>query len=424
MRAADAFACDGPVAPAPGQARIGATIARVATELMRSLAKPDLFERLGELTASALDADAAGIFLRDGNSRSLLPVARHGDALRFTCLADERHPVALEVARRLKHETVFEIAVPGEAGAEPRPARWLCITLRRGRRLAGLVIVGRTTAPKPFSSDDLAIAVGVGQLASLTLENARLLSEVERANRVKSDFVATMSHELRTPLNIILGYVSLLLEGDFGSLSGEQSSALDKVHRSAHALLEMVQDTLDLSRLEREALPISRREIDVRELLGSLEREAERMPRAHTVNLEWRVDDALPALQSDPGKLKIVLRGLLSNAFKFTTCGSVKVSARARAAGIEFSIADTGIGVPGSCFSRIFEPFTQLGDPATRTHGGVGMGLYVARRMTELLGGTIAVSSRVGLGSSFQVWIPAAAPTATFDPATQAGLHG
>lgn len=169
---------------------------------------------------------------------------------------------------------------------------------------------------------------------------------------------------------------------------------------------------------------IARRAVDVRELFATLEHEAERMPRSRTVTVAWHVEGDLPTLQTDPDKLRVVLRCLLSNAFKFTARGTVEVTARARAAGVEFTVADTGIGVPRKCFEQIFEPFTQLGDAATRTKGGVGMGLYVARCMTELLGGTIAVSSRVGLGSSFQVWIPAVAPTASGDPATHAGLHG
>jgi signal transduction histidine kinase len=173
-------------------------------------------------------------------------------------------------------------------------------------------------------------------------------------------------------------------------------------------------DTLAARCLDGNALPIARRAIDVRDLLRALEREVERL-RPRAVNVEWQVEEPLPLLQTDAAKLEVVLRGLLSNALRFTARGSVQVSVRPRADGVEFSVADTGIGVPRSCLSRIFEPFTQLGDTSTRTDGGIGLGLYVARLLTELLGGTIAVSSRIGLGSSFQVWIPADVPTAICD---------
>ena len=181
-----------------------------------------------------------------------------------------------------------------------------------------------------------------------------------------------------------------------------------------------MQDTLDLSRLEREGLPVVRRALTVTELFGALEREAQKMPRAASVELGWHLAGDVPTMHTDPGKLKIVLRALISNALKFTADGSVAVSARACAGGVEFSVSDTGVGVPRGSFARIFEPFTQLGETSTRAHGGIGMGLYIARRMTELLGGTIAVSSRIGVGSTFQIWIPADGGAAHGDPSQPA----
>jgi signal transduction histidine kinase len=400
-------------APTEGRAYVSATLAHVGQELTRARAKPILFERLCSVALEALRGDASSTLLRDGRSRGYLPVARQGAARRFAHLADPGHPIAIEVTRRLRNDNVIELPIRIEGpDSEQAPSRWLCIALRRDTNLAGIVVVGRIAQEMSFSADDVAIAEGIGRLGSLCLENARLMSENERANHIKSDFVATMSHELRTPLHIILGYLSLLLEGDFGMLSEEQLSALGHIDRSAHALLELVQDTLDLSRLESDALPITRKEIDVRELFASMSRETERLPRTDAVGIHWRATDDVPLLQSDPGKLQIILKNLVSNALKFTPTGLVSITARPCADGIEFAVTDTGVGVPRGQFSRIFEPFTQLGRASTRTHGGVGMGLYVARRLTELLGGTIAVSSRVGSGSTFQVWIPAVAPAA------------
>ena len=394
-----------------GNAHVSATLAHVGQELMRALAKPTLFERLCSVAAEALAGDASSVLLRDGRSRSYLPVARKGAAQGFAHLADPTHPVALDVTHRLREANVVEVSIPaaGDRRTARRPSNWICIALRRGARLAGIVVVGRLTGVPAFCAEDVAIAEGIGRLGSMSLENARLMSEVERVNHIKSDFVATMSHELRTPLNIILGYLSLLLEGDFGPLSEEQTSALSHVDRSAHSLLELVQDTLDLSRLERNAMPIERREVIVRDLFAVLARETEHLPHTDAVTVQWRATDDVPVLQSDPGKLRLILKSLISNALKFTPSGVVSISARPCADGVEFSVADTGTGVPRNQFARIFEPFTQLGQASTRTHGGVGLGLYIARRLTELLGGTIAVSSRVGSGSTFQVWIPAVA---------------
>jgi signal transduction histidine kinase len=133
------------------------------------------------------------------------------------------------------------------------------------------------------------------------------------------------------------------------------------------------------------------------------------------VELACDVETGLPSIATDAGKLKIVLRSLVSNALKFTRRGTVTIGARRRAGGVELYVSDTGPGVRRGSFGRIFEPFTQLGDASTRTHGGLGMGLYVARRITDLLGGTIGVSSRVGVGSTFQVWIPATGLAARSD---------
>lgn len=397
-----------------GREHVSATLAAVGQELVRAMAKPTIFERLCAVTADALAGDACCTLLRDGQRRSFLPVARTGAARDFAHLADPNHPVAIDVLRGLRTANVVEVVLPPD-GDRRTDSRWLCIALRRGTKLAGIVVAGRLAGLPPFSPDDVAIAEGIGRLGSMCVENARLMAEIERVNHIKSDFVATMSHELRTPLNIILGYLSLLLDGDFGALDEGQRAVVGQIDRSAHALLELVQDTLDLSRLESNALPISRNEIVVGDLLATLARDTERLPRADAVEVRWDAAEPLPVLVSDRGKLRIVLSSLIANALKFTAKGTVSVAARPCAEGVEFSVADTGAGIPRDEFSRIFEPFTQLGETATRTHGGVGMGLYVARRLAELLGGAIGVSSRVGSGSTFRVWIPAVAPTASCD---------
>ncbi|MBY0275163.1 GAF domain-containing sensor histidine kinase [Candidatus Binatia bacterium] len=395
---------------APSDVR--ARLASIGQELTRALGRPTFLDRLCSISVEALDARTSCILLRDARSGRFLPVARRGAARSLGHVSDPSHALADEISRRLRHESVFEAAARTDGpDAHRSPVRWLCIALRRGNRLVGMVLAGRRATQAPFSGSDWAIAEGIGRLASLCLENIRLSAELAHVKHIKTDFVSTMSHELRTPLNIILGYLSLLLEGDFGALSDEQASALRHVDRSAHTLFDLIQSTLDLSRLERETLPIACGEIVVADFLASVARDAEGLPHDDAVAIRWHAQDDAPVVRTDPGKLRIVLKNLVSNALKFTAAGAVDVHARACGNGVEFSVTDHGVGVPRGDLGRIFEPFTQLGKASTRTHGGIGMGLYVARRLTEMLGGTIAVSSRVGSGSTFRVWIPASAPT-------------
>lgn len=396
-------------------------LAAVGRELVRALPRPTFLDRLCTITAEALGACSSCVMVRDARSGRFLPIARKSLARRSRLDAEPSPARGEEMARHLQHESVVEMT--DDEHAALAPTRWLCIALRRGSRLAGIVLAGRRAA-RPFSADDRAVAESIGRLASLAVENARLASELERVNHIKADFVATMSHELRTPLNIILGYVSLLLEGDFGALSDDQSSALAHVDRNAHALLELVQGTLDLSRLERDALPVAVGQIVIGDLLAELACDVERLPHSDQVQLRWRADDDTPVVRSDLGKLRTVLKSLIANALKFTTTGSVDVHARACGSGVEISVADTGIGIPRGQFERIFEPFRQLGKTSTRAHGGVGMGLYVARRLVDLVGGSIAVTSRVGAGSTFRVWIPTVNHTADHGAALRAPRVG
>jgi len=249
------------------------------------------------------------------------------------------------------------------------------------------------------------IARGIAQLASLALENARLVDKLEQANRLKSDFLATMSHELRTPLNVILGYNDLLLDEVFGQLTPEQAASLDRVGTSARELLELISATLDISRLETSRAALNLRDIDPAALLREIEAETRSMLEKPGVEAVWRVAPDLPHLYSDAVKVKVLLKNLIANAAKFTDHGSVTISAEARDGGLEFRVADTGIGMTPDTVAVIFEPFRQGDSSSTRRHGGVGLGLYIVTRLLELLAGRIEVESAPGVGSTFRVWL-------------------
>jgi signal transduction histidine kinase len=212
-----------------------------------------------------------------------------------------------------------------------------------------------------------------------------------------------MSHELRTPLNIILGYHSLLLDETFGALSGEQHDAVERADRNARALLELISSTLDMSRLQSGRLPLDLRQFHLAALLDELEAETRDLNRKPGVRLAWEPPPALPPLYSDPAKMKVVLKNLIGNAVKFTDTGIIMVRAAAARDGVEICVLDTGSGIADEHLALIFEPFRQA-DGSHR--GGVGLGLYIVRRLLDELGGSVEVESALGHGSTFRVWVP------------------
>jgi signal transduction histidine kinase len=228
----------------------------------------------------------------------------------------------------------------------------------------------------------------------------------EAASRAKSEFLATMSHELRTPLGIILGYTDLLLEGTFGQLGEQQTDSLRRIERSARELLDLITAVLDLSRLEAGRLPLVTQETQVAALLQEIQDETQALQERSRLTFAWDIEEALPRLYTDPGKLKVVLKNLIGNAVKFTETGGVTVAARTHQGGVELSVMDTGIGIPQEELGVIFEPFRQIEHSAARQYGGTGLGLYIVKRLLDVLGGTVTVESEVGRGSTFRIWVP------------------
>ncbi|MGH9427661.1 MAG: sensor histidine kinase, partial [Terriglobia bacterium] len=266
--------------------------------------------------------------------------------------------------------------------------------------------VGSREHSRVFTPQQRRLAIGISQFASLALENARLLEQAESANRLKSDFLATVSHELRTPLHIILGYKDLLLEQTFGPLTADQVTTLRRLERSAQDLLELINSTLQVGRLETGKLPLELKEVEVPALITEIQTEMWDLCQQDGLQFEWQVASMLPLVITDPGKVKVVLKNLIGNAVKFTEAGKIIVSVQAQRGGVEIQVIDTGPGIASEDLVNIFEAFRQGEHVLTRRHGGVGLGLYIVRRMLELLGGVVSVESTLGRGSTFSVWLP------------------
>jgi signal transduction histidine kinase len=240
------------------------------------------------------------------------------------------------------------------------------------------------------------------QTARLGAVNA----ELQRANQHKSEFLANMSHELRTPLNSILGFSQLLLEGDGGVLTQEQRQDVDIIAQNGQHLLVMINDLLDISKLEAGKAQLHRGEVDVEPLISECVESVRSLAKTKKLEMTASVSPEVGRVFADGPKLKQVLLNLLGNAIKFTESGSVRITAERQGAELRISVKDTGIGVPPEDTERIFESFQQGKSGISGKYQGTGLGLAISRQLVEMHGGRIWVKSAPGQGSIFTFTIP------------------
>lgn len=238
----------------------------------------------------------------------------------------------------------------------------------------------------------------------------------EEADRAKSEFLALMNHELRTPLSVMTGYLDLLLSGTFGPLNEEQRSVIQRLHANTNSVVDLISGVLNLNRLDAGHLVVERTEVSIARMLQELERETSGARELSGLRFIWRTERDLPTLFSDSEKLKVVIRNLLNNAIKFTRVGEIIVGAHRKEDAIEIYVADTGVGITPEQQSVIFEAFRQGEAVNARGLTGVGLGLYIVKRLLDLLGGTVSVQSEIGKGSVFSVRLPLRIPHMAVSP--------
>ncbi len=244
------------------------------------------------------------------------------------------------------------------------------------------------------------------RVAERTAELQQANERLRELDRLKSEFLATMSHELRTPLNAILGFSNLLREGRSGPLNAEQLRQLGFVHGAGEHLLALINDLLDLSRIESGRMELQREDFDLSEVLADVRQTL--LPQVQAKGLLLR-DDSVPGplpMVGDRRKVYQVLLNLAHNAVKFTERGEVRLQAQALGDQMRITVTDTGVGIPSDQLSLLFEAFRQLDSRLNRSHEGTGLGLYFSRRLVGLMDGTISVESLAGQGSVFTVTLP------------------
>jgi signal transduction histidine kinase len=252
----------------------------------------------------------------------------------------------------------------------------------------------------------VAIAIHHSELYHRSQQQAE---ELRSAHKIKDEFLRVVSTELKTPLNVISGYTDMFSEGLLGTLTPIQEKAVETVAKHSKELHGLIDTVLQVSNMEAETLHVELHEVNLWEFLSEL-RSSYDSPLEKDVKLVWTYPYDMPSVQADRGKLKRILENLINNALRFTEHGTVTVSARYLSSKrlLEFKIADTGVGIPQEQLSTVFEKFRQVqGANAGMQHGGVGLGLYIVKKYTDLLGGKIYVESRAGEGSTFTLLVPA-----------------
>jgi signal transduction histidine kinase/CheY-like chemotaxis protein/HAMP domain-containing protein len=320
----------------------------------------------------------------------------------------------------------------------------VAVPLKARGKVIGVLIVTSRVAYK-FREADQQLLTALADHAAIAIENAKLYEQVrqyaealeakvevrtrelqvtnrqlEDASRHKSEFLANMSHELRTPMNAIMGFTRLVMRRGKALLPTREYENLGKILISAEHLLALINDILDLSKIEAGRMEVHSGSVDLEPLVDLCLRTVEPLVKNERLRLVKSLEPDLPPLFTDQDKLKQVLINLLSNAVKFTEDGTVTVSARRHDGRISIAIVDTGIGIPSDKLELIFEEFRQVDSSTTRRYSGTGLGLSISRHLARLLGGDITVQSVVGVGSTFTVILPL--QYGTTPQATQTGV--
>ena len=377
-----------------------------------------VFEAIAAAATTLCQADFTGLFRFDGNLIHF--EAQHGwnpEDLAASQRAFPQPPGKGSVtARAILAAGVVHVADVSQDPDVVDPLRSfrtvLSVPMLQAGQPLGAITVARR-AVGAFSEPQIALLRTFSEQAVIAIENVRLFKELQVANRElkaasqhKSEFLANMSHELRTPLNAVIGFSEVLSERMFGELNEKQDEYLKDIHASGQHLLSLINDILDLSKIEAGKMELELTDFHLPAGLdNALTLVRERAGR-HGIALHAAIDGRIEYIRADERKIKQVLLNLLSNAIKFTPEGGrIEVQAKPVNGSIEVSVSDTGVGIAPEDQDAIFEEFRQVGTAAKKVEG-TGLGLALSRKFIELHGGKIWVKSEMGAGSTFTFTIP------------------
>ena len=380
------------------------TLAQLPVPFMADCCIVDLLDR-GSLRCAAVSARTPELqsmvravrtgFPVDPASQHPVAAALRSGSIRFEKVAEDVFDAA---AQSPEHRSLIEAIAPTSMMVLPLMAR--------GETLGVMSLVS-TNPHRRYSEDDLAVAQELAHRAGIALENARLYRDVQEASRAKDEFLGIVSHELRTPLNAVLGWAQVLRRAP---ADAEQTRrAMEAIERNAQAQAQLVEDLLDTSRAISGKIRLEPAMVSVRALIESAVESFGPTARAAGLDLMAHVQDGIGEIHADAGRLQQVIGNLLSNSLKFTPAGG-RIDVFAGRAGdtVEIRIVDTGSGISEDFLPHVFDRFQQADSTTTRAHGGLGIGLAIARHLVELHGGAIrAQSEGANKGATFTIELPA-----------------
>jgi len=288
----------------------------------------------------------------------------------------------------------------------------LIVPLVGVERILGAIILMRQEAGE-FPLETVRLMQTLASQSVLAIQNARMFREIADkseqlalASQHKSQFLANMSHELRTPLNAILGYAELLVDGIYGVLPERPKGVLERIQNNGKHLLALINDVLDLAKIEAGQLTLTLEDYSLPEVVKSVVTATEPLAASKGLKFTAAVEEHMPTAHGDARRVSQVLLNLVGNAIKFTEAGEVEIRAAADKGQFVLTVRDTGPGIAEADQDRIFGEFQQIDNTNTRKQGGTGLGLAISKRMVEMQGGTISVDSVLGQGSTFRVALP------------------
>ncbi len=399
------------------------TVAQVSAATTTLLNTDELLQSVADLTKDRFGLYHTHVYLLNEAAENLVLAAGAGEAGRQMKTAGHSIPLARQqslVARAARtRQAVIVNDVTQASDFLPNPLlpdtrAEMSVPMVVGSQVIGVLDMQSEKVGR-FTEDDVRIQSTLADQIAVAVQNARLYEtqvrtaeQLREVDRLKSEFLASMSHELRTPLNSIIGFSEVLADGLDGDLSEEAHTDVLAIHESGEHLLELINDVLDLAKIEAGHMELDRTDVELAEIVEEVGRTTAVLLKDKPVEMLYDLPLDLPVLSADAKRLRQILKNLVSNAAKFTEQGQIVISAAPTEDRqyVQVSVRDSGVGIAPQNLGLIFEQFRQVDNSSTRKVGGTGLGLPITRQLVQMHGGEIWVASQLGVGSTFSFTLP------------------